>query len=225
MKKTSLITSLILCGVMVAPSTFAQQGSDEPMSVFITSVGSGNGADLGGLAGADAHCQALASAVGRGDVTWHAYLSTQGPNAVNARDRIGSGPWYGQAGHRVAENLAHLHGDTLELARAGNAMNPFHVRTETGEFVSGVMTDGGPNEHDILTGSTADGRAYTDNADHTCSNWTSSADGEGSAQLGHHDRIGMNSSSWNSDHPSAGCSQPNLVRTGGAGLFYCFAID
>lgn len=224
MKKTKLLTSLILFGALGATGSFAQQGTDEPMSVFITSVGSGNGANLGGLAGADAHCQSLATAVGRGDVTWHAYLSTQGANAVNARDRIGNGPWYGQAGHKVADNQAHLHGDTIALARTGNAMNPFHVRTEKGDFVAGVMSEG-PNAHDILTGSTADGRAYTDSADHTCSNWTSSADGEGSAQLGHHDRIGGNSSSWNSDHPSAGCSQPNLVRTGGAGLFYCFASE
>lgn len=226
MRKTKTILALAVVGMLASPLGLAQEGTDEPMSFFITSVGLGDGANLGGLAGADAHCQALASAVGRGDVTWRAYLSTQGPNAVDARDRIGTGPWYGQAGHMVARDQAHLHGDTMELARRGNGVNPFHARTETGDFVTGVI-DGGiigePTAHDILTGSTADGRAYTDGEDHTCSNWSSGD--EGSAQLGHHDKVGFDSSSWNSDHPSAGCDQQSLISTGGAGLFYCFAID
>lgn len=226
MKKIKTLIALSLAGLLTSPMVLAQAGTDEPMSFFITSVGSGDGANLGGLAGADAHCQALASAVGSGDKTWRAYLSTQGMNAVDARDRIGTGPWYGQAGHMVARDLAHLHGDTLELARAGNAVNPFHARTEMGDFVTGVIDGsitGEANAHDILTGSRTDGRAFTDNEDHTCSNWSSGD--EGSAQLGHHDSVGFASSSWNSDHPSAGCDQQSLIRTGGAGLFYCFAID
>ena len=125
MRSGKTLLTLSILGLFASPISLAQEGTDEPMSFFITSVGLGDGANLGGLAGADAHCQALASAVGRGDVTWHAYLSTQGLNAVNARDRIGTGPWYGQAGHMVARDLAHLHGDTMELARRGNGLNPF----------------------------------------------------------------------------------------------------
>jgi len=227
MRKTKTLLVLSMLGMLASPLSMAQQGTDEPMSFFITSVDGGDGANLGGLAGADAHCQALASAVGSGDKTWRAYLSTQGPNAVDARDRIGTGPWYGQAGHMVARDLAHLHGDTLELARRGNGVNPFHARTETGEFVVGVI-DGGitgePNVHDILTGSTADGRAFADDGeDHTCSNWTSGD--EGSAQIGHHDRVGFDSTSWNSDHPTRGCNLEALVSSGGGGLLYCFATD
>ncbi len=226
MRVSKTLLTLSIIGFFASPVSLAQQGTDEPMSFFITSVGGGDGANLGGLAGADAHCQALASAVGSGDKTWRAYLSTQGPNAVDARDRIGTGPWYGQAGHMVARDLAHLHGDTIELARRGNGVNPFHARTETGEFVTGVIDGsitGEPVDHDILTGSTPNGRAFTDNEDHTCSNWTSG--NEGSAQIGHHDLVGFDAQSWNSDHPTAGCSQEALVSTGGAGLFYCFAID
>ena len=191
------------------------------MSFFVTSAGIGKGGDLGGLAGADQHCQLLAAAAGAGNKTWHAYLSTQGPNAVNARDRIGQGPWYNSRGAVVAKNLADLLGDTLELARIGNNLTRATVFSEKNETIKGFGDT--PNQHDILTGSTSDGKAYTDSADHTCKNWTSS--GEGSAQLGHFDRTGGGNTSWNSTHPSRGCSQANLIATGGAGLLYCFAIN
>ena len=192
------------------------------MSFFITSMGAGDGANLGGLAGADAHCQTLAAAADRGDATWRAYLSTQGPNAVNARDRIGSGPWYAQGGRRpIARDVGEIHGDTIEQARLGNTLGKRFSLTEDGAMVNGVGDS--PNEHDILTGSQPDGRAYTDGMDHTCNNWTSN--GEGSAQLGHSDKQGGGNGSWNSSHASRGCSQENLVSTGGAGFFYCFAID
>jgi hypothetical protein len=194
-----------------------------PMSFFVTSVGKGDGANLGGLAGADAHCQQLGAAAGRGDAKWRAYLSTQGPGAVSARDRIGNGPWYNARGQAIAMNNAVLHGDTIEQARVGNALGKQFALSEKNALVNGVGDK--PNQHDILTGSTPDGRAFTDNMDHTCSNWTSNADGKGSAQLGHHDKQGGGGGSWNSQHPSRGCSQPNLVQTGGAGLFYCFAAN
>ena len=193
----------------------------QPMSFFITSAGKGQGANLGGLAGADAHCQQLATAAGRGGAMWHAYLSTQGAGAVNARDRIGSGPWYNQRGQRIAQNLGELHGDTIEQARLGNALGKQLSLTEKGTAVNGVGDT--PNQHDILTGSQPDGRAYTDTADHTCGNWSGS--GTGTAQLGHSDKQGGGNGSWNSAHASRGCSQENLVSTGGAGLFYCFAVN
>lgn len=199
-----------------------QQAPPQPMSFFITSTPKGDGANLGGLAGADAHCQSLAAAAGRGGVTWHAYLSTQGPNAVNARDRIGSGPWFNARGQRVAQTVAELHGDTIEQARLGVALGKQLSLTEKGTVVNGVGDQ--PNQHDILTGSQPDGRAFTDGMDHTCDNWTSNADGSGTAQLGHSDKQGGGNGSWNSAHASRGCSQPNLVGTGGAGLFYCFAV-
>jgi hypothetical protein len=165
----------------------------------------------------------LATAAGAGDRTWHAYLSTQARNgqaAVNARDRIGAGPWYNAAGQQIAADLATLHGDTAEQARVGNLVTKRNGVTEKNTPVNGVGDT--PNTHDILTGSTTEGKAYTDNADHTCSNWTSEA-ADGIAQLGHFDRSG-GGISWNSAHPSRGCSQQNLVATGGAGLFYCFAV-
>lgn len=202
-----------------------QQQPPQPMSFFVTSVGLGNGANLGGLAGADKHCQTLAAAAGGGNKTWRAYLSTSASGnqpAVNARDRIGTGPWYNARGQRVAQGLADLHGDTLELAQRGNNLTKVTSLTEKGMPVNGVGDK--PNQHDILTGSTLDGRAFTDGQDHTCGNWTSNA-GTGSAQLGHSDRQGGGATSWNSIHPSRGCSQENLVATGGAGLMYCFAID
>lgn len=192
-----------------------------PVTFFVTSVGVGNGANLGGLAGADAHCQKLASAVGASG-TWRAYLSTQaadGKPAINARDRIGKGPWHNARGALVARDLAHLHGDTLELAQLGNVITKNNAVNEKGELVNGVGDK--PNMHDVLTGTQPDGKAYTDGADHTCKNWTSN--GEGIAQVGHHDRNG-GGISWNSVHASRGCSQENLVSTGGAGLFYCFAV-
>ena len=197
-----------------------QKAPPQPMSFFVTSVGSGKGADLGGLAGADQHCQMLAQAVGSGNLTWHAYLSTQGQPAVNARDRIGQGPWYNQKGQMVARNVSDLHGDTLEAARIGNNLTKATVFTEKGDSIKGFGDT--PNQHDMLTGSTPEGRAYTDGMDHTCKNWTSSSDG--TAQLGHFDRTGGGNTSWNSTHASRGCSQENLVSTGGAGLFYCFAV-
>lgn len=201
----------------------AQQGNPQPMSFFITSVGLGDGANLGGLEGADAHCQSLAAKVGRGDSTWRAYLSTQGTNAVSARDRIGGGPWYAHGGRRrIATDLAMLHGDTLELARLGISFGKGVALTEQGDPVPGLGDR--PNRHDILTGTQPDGRAYSDDADHTCGNWTSNSE-DGSAQVGHHDKQGGPNGSWNSAHPSRGCSQANLEATGGAGLFYCFAID
>ena len=194
------------------------------MSFFVTSVGAGKGADLGGLAGADAHCQKLAEAAGSAGKTWHAYLSTNAANgqpAVNARDRIGQGPWYNAKGQRVAQNVADLHGDTLDAARLGNNLTKATAFTEKGDTIKGFGDQ--PNQHDILTGSMPDGRAYTDGADHTCKNWTSSSDG--TAQLGHFDRTGGGNTSWNSTHASRGCSQDNLVSTGGAGFLYCFAVN
>lgn len=188
------------------------------LSFFVTSVGRGDGGDLGGLAGADAHCQKLATAVGRGGVTWHAYLSTQGTNAVNARDRIGNGPWFNANGEQVAKDVGDLHGDTLELARIGNAIHRRSAVNEKGEQIPE-----NPLVHDMLTGTQPDGRTYTDGMDHTCNNWTS--DSNGSAQLGHHDRTGLANTSWNSSHASRGCNEMDLAATGGAGLFYCFAVN
>lgn len=192
-----------------------------PMNFFVTSVAKGDGANYGGLAGADAHCQMLAQAAGRGGVKWVAYLSTQGTGAVNARDRIGNGPWYNSRGGMIAANQAELHGDTIDLARLGNRLNKNNARDEKGELIKGVGDM--PNQHDVLTGSTPDGRAFTDNMDHTCSNYTSNADGKGSVQLGHHDKTGGPNGSWNSVHASRGCSQANLISTGGNGYLYCFA--
>jgi hypothetical protein len=203
------------------------KGPPPPMSFFVTSTGSGNGANLGGLAGADAICTRLAGAsgaAGAANKTWHAYLSTSaaaGKPAVNARDRIGTGPWFGPKGAKIADSVADLHGDTLETARIGNNISKATAFSEKGEPLKGFGDM--PNQHDILTGSTPDGRAYTDAADHTCGNWTS--DGAGTAQLGHYDRTGGGNTSWNSTHPSRGCSQDNLVSTGGAGLLYCFAVN
>jgi hypothetical protein len=197
-------------------------GPPQPMSFFITSVGKGDGANYGGLAGADAYCQQLGTAAGRGaPVVWHAYMSTQGAGAVNARDRIGNGPWFNSRGGRVGGSVGELHGDTIEQARLGNALGKQISLTEKQGIVNGVGDM--PNTHDILTGSTADGRAYTDGMDHTCNNWTSND--MGTAQLGHADKQGGGNGSWNSSHPSRGCSQANLVATGGAGLLYCFAAN
>jgi hypothetical protein len=176
------------------------------------------------LAGADAHCQALAATVGAGDHTWHAYLSTQARGdqpSVNARDRIGQGPWYNSKGAAIARDLSDLHGDTLEEARLGSNLFKQSALNEKGQVGNGAGDT--PNTHDMLTGSQPDGRAYRDNADHTCNNWTSSS--SGSAQVGHSDRTGGGNTSWNSSHATMGCSQQDLESTGGAGLFYCFAID
>jgi hypothetical protein len=195
----------------------AQQGE---MSFFITSVGPGKGADLGGLAGADQHCQMLAQQVGAGGKTWRAYLSTQGPGAVNARDRIGRGPWQNAKGVVIAKDLDELHGT--------NSISKQTALNEKGEMVNGRGDR--PNMHDILTGSRPDGTAFPAGEDRTCGNWTKS--GQGTAMVGHHDRIGLRddeaSKSWNSSHlsrgPDGGCSQNDLRSTGGNGLFYCFAV-
>lgn len=209
-----------------APAAPADAKPKEPLSFFITSEGTGKGADLGGLAGADAHCQKLAEAAGSVNKTWHAYLSTQavdGQPAINARDRIGNGPWHNAKGAEVAKNVAHLHGDSIDSARLGNNLSRTTAITEKSGTIPGAGDK--PNQHDILTGSLPDGTAFIDAAaDHTCKNYTSSAE-QGSVQVGHFDRTGGGNTSWNSAHPSRGCSQENLVKTGGAGLFYCFAIN
>jgi hypothetical protein len=202
----------------------AAQAPQHAMTFFVTSAGSGDGANLCGLAGADMICQTHAAAVGAGNHTWHAYLSvnaTATSPTINARDRIGTGPWYNAKGAMIAKDVADLHLDNLEAARIGNNLGKQTALTEKGTVNNGVGDT--PNTHDMLTGSMADGRAYTDGNDHTCNNWTS--DSTGTAQLGHSDRNGGGNMSWNSAHPSRGCSQDNLISTGGIGLFYCFAIN
>ena len=216
MERTHVFLALALFSVGLPA---AAQNASEKMSFFITSEGRGNGADLGGLTGADQHCQSLAQAVGAGGRTWHAYLSTTGSGgqaAVNARDRIGKGPWYNAKGVMVAKDVEDLHS-------ANNNLKKDTSISEKGQVLNGRGDT--PNQHDILTGSKEDGTAFSGDADKTCKNWTSS--GEGSAQVGHHDRQGGGDAptSWNSAHGSKGCSQANLVSTGGAGRFYCFAIN
>ena len=198
-----------------AGSTMSAQGST--MSFFITSMGTGKGADLGGLAGADAHCQTLAAAAGAGNRQWHAYLSAapmNGQPAVNAKDRIGPGPWVNAKGVTVATSVADLHSDNNKLSKQNSL-------SEKGAVINGRGDT--PNRHDILTGSNLDGTLATGATNMTCNNWTSS--GAGSANVGHFDRQGggTNPTSWNFAHASSGCSQENLVSTGGDGLFYCFA--
>lgn len=222
--KTATAVAVLILGTAAAQAQTATPAAhaapQQPMSFFVTSANPGKGADLGGLAGADKYCQQLAESAGSKGKTWHAYLSTQGTNAVNARDRIGNGPWYNAKGALIAKDNAELHGDTLELARAGNKISKTTALDEKGQAVNSVGET--PLRHDILTGSQADGRTYADAADHTCKNWTSGADGV--AQLGHHDRTGS-SISWNSAHPSRGCSPEALQGTGSGGLFYCFATN
>ena len=193
-------------------------GEDTSMSFFLTSVGPGNGAALGGLDGADRYCQSLAESADAGDKTWHAYFSTtasDGQPAVNARDRIGSGPWYNANAIMIGESVDNLHS-------ADNNLTKETQLDENGEMVNGRGDD--PNRHDILTGSQTDGTAFSGDDDTTCGNWTSS--GEGSARVGHHDRMGGgdDGTSWNSAHGSRGCGQEDLQGTGGNGLFYCFAL-
>lgn len=187
------------------------------MSFFITSTGSGKGADFGGLDGADRHCQSLAQAAGAGDKKWRAYLSTQGDSPVNARDRIGKGPWRNAKGEVVAKSIEDLHADPNINKQAG--------LDEKGQTVN--ARGDSPNKHDILTGSQRDGTAFPPGEDRTCGNWKKS--GEGSAFVGHHDRMGLRddeaSRSWNSSHASRGCSDDALRSSGGAGLIYCFAAD
>ena len=212
---------MLAAGAFAVPPASAQSAST---TFFVTSTGIGNGGNLGGLAGADNHCQTLAQAAGAGVKTWHAYLSTQAANgspAVNARDRIGKGPWQNSKGVVIAKDVTELHGT--------NNINKQTSLNEKGEPINGYGDQ--PNRHDILTGSQPDGTAFAGSDDRTCKNWTSST--QGSAMLGHSDRIGLRdddaSKSWNSSHPSrgpdGGCSQADLKSTGGDGLLYCFAAN
>ena len=212
-----MITKLSVALIAVSCAT-AVHAQEADMSFFITSIGLGDGANLGGLEGADAHCQSLAEAAGSEGQEWRAYLSTQIPQGrgISARDRIGSGPWHNANGELIAENIDQLH--VLPNIYTSTALN------ENGEQINhrgGAL----PVEHDILTGSQVDGTAFPPRVaeDRTCSNWTSN--GEGSAMVGHHDRNGGGSISWNSSHPSRGCSAENLRSTGGNGYFYCFAVE
>jgi hypothetical protein len=229
MKTPTAVAAAFLATAISSSPAFAQdkpkpmaKKAAAPMSFFVTSVGKGNGADLGGLEGADAHCNALAAAAGSKLKTWKAYLSTTMPGGdagVNARDRIGKGPWRNAKGVVVANGVAHLHS-------AKNGLTKATALTEKGEGIPGSGDK--PNQHDILTGSDPQGLYSTAGGDTNCGNWTKSA--EGSAIVGHHDRAGLKKetrhmTSWNSSHGSRGCSQENLVGTGGAGLFYCFAAN
>lgn len=206
---------LVLSSLGVVCMVFAglaqAQPPTGPMSFFVTSQGSGNGGDLGGLEGADAICQNLAESVDQGHLTWRAYLSTQGPNAVNARDRIGPGPWFNVNGYRVAAGLEDLH-NLMHRISAETALD------ERGRVIPGSFAV--PNRHDTLTGSTSNGMAYPAGEDMTCNNWTSSSDGDNKARVGHHDFA-----AWASSHNSRGCSPAALRSSGGDGLFYCFALN
>jgi hypothetical protein len=205
-------------------ATFGVRAQDKSLSFFITSKGPGNGANLGGLTGADAHCQMLATAAGAGSKTWRAYLSADasgGQPAVNAKDRIGAGPWFNAKGVQVAASVADLHSDANKLSKENSL-------TEMGEVVNGRGDT--PNRHDILTGTQPDGTAFpgTDSANTTCGNWVRYFPGQGRAAVGHHDRSGNDpttGSSWNSAHMSQGCSQDELRKSGGDGLLYCFASN
>jgi hypothetical protein len=207
-----MLGSIATLTLAVGGGAYAQASG---MTFFVTSKGSGKGADFGGLAGADRLCQSLAAAAGAGNREWRAYLSTQGQGAVNARDRIGPGPWQNAKGVVVAKNVAELHG--------ANNLTKQTALTEKGQMVNGRGDS--PNMHDILTGTQMDGTAFAAGEDRTCGNWTKS--GDGSAQVGHHDRLGLSDTeaarSWNSSHGSRGCSDDALKGTGGAGLLYCFA--
>jgi hypothetical protein len=213
------IVIALVFGVFVFCGSFLVNADERPMGFFVTSMGTGNGANLGGLKGADAHCKKLATAAGAGNRDWRAYLSTKNGNkrGVFARARIGDGPWYNARGILIATNPTdlHLYNKTITLETALD---------ESGKRIKGRGDK--PNEHDILTGSQDDGTPYfpRDGKDHTCSNWTSTSS-EGSAQVGHHDRHGGGNPSWSSAHASRGCSQEDLTKTGGAGKFYCFAAD
>ena len=217
MSKIYTVFAVIILSLASTSMALAQD-QQEPMTFFITSTPIGDGANLGGLAGADAHCQNLAQAAGAGNLTWRAYLSTQGSGAVNARDRIGSGPWHNAEGVRIAPNVADLHGDN---ERDRNYLYKDTAIDENGNVVNGRGDR--PNRHDILTGSDSLGRALPAGEDRTCSNWTSND--EGRAMVGHHDRSGGGTTSWNSAHPSRGCSQEQLQSSGGNALMYCFAAQ
>ena len=210
--------SVLVLGACAAMGGMGGGGSGSGMSFFVTGAGSGKGADLGGLAGADKQCQTLAAAAGAGSKTWRAYLSADaagGGSVVHARDRIGRGPWVNAKGEVIADDLGQLH--------SANKLTKLSALTEKGAVINGRGDT--PNIHDILTGSTPDGRLATGDKNMTCANWTSS--GEGQAMVGHHDRMGLDeqppAKSWNSSHPTRGCSQDQLKATGGGGLFYCFA--
>ena len=216
----SLLALAAISGVASTMVTLQAQDDEPPeMGVFITSVGLGDGGNLGGLEGADAHCQQLAANAGLEHRSWHAYLSTQGPDAVNARDRIGEGPWANANGLVMATSVDNLHFDN------SNFNWTFMLDENGNQFASRIDGDPDFTEHDVLTGTQIDGTAFTDGSDMTCSNWTSND--EGSARVGHADRYSFTTpgSPWNSSHGTPGCTQENLVAVGGAGLFYCFAID
>ena len=220
MNSTMRISAFALAASVVVGISASAPAQQANMTFFVTSAGSGKGADLGGLAGADRICQSLAQAAGAGGHTWHAYLSTQaadGQPAVNARDRVGRGPWQNVKGMVVAKNLDELHGD--------NNISKQSALTEKGDVVNGRGDS--PNRHDALTGSQPDGTAFPAGDDKTCHNWTSST--QGAAMLGHIDRQGLRdddaSKSWNASHPSRACDAASLVATGGAGLLYCFAAN
>ena len=221
-KKTSLTIAAASVAVLALGLSAGVNAQQANMTFFVTSAGSGKGADLGGLEGADRHCQQLAQAAGAGGKTWRAYLSTQGAGAVNARDRIGRGPWQNAKGEAIAQNVDDLHS-------ANNKITKQTALDEKGQGVNGRGDS--PNKHDVLTGSQPDGRAFAAGDDRTCGNWSKS--GAGAAMVGHHDRQGLRdddaSKSWNSSHPSrgpdGGCSQADLKTTGGDGLFYCFATN
>lgn len=218
--KPAILPVLSVAALAALAVTAAVKAQQPQMTYFLTSAGLGKGADLGGIEGADKHCQALAQAAGAGNRTWRAYLSATaagGKPAVNARDRIGKGPWHNAKGLLIAKDVDDLHKNTT--------MNKQTSLTEKGEPISGR---GDPvNMHDVLTGSQPDGTVAAGPEDTTCGNWTKS--GEGAAIVGHHDRQGLKdddpSKSWNSSHPSRGCSQENLKGSGGAGLLYCFAVN
>lgn len=218
---TGVLVAVSLCIATEADAQVPAAAPQQPMGFFVTSVGPGDGANLGGLAGADAYCQNLAKAAGGGSRVWHAYLSSTAAAAqapVNARDRIGSGPWYNAKGALIAWNVADLHGD---VHRDRNSINKEFALNEKGLAVNGRGDT--PNQHDILTGSDSFGRVLLGSAaTTTCNNWTSNS--TGNAMVGHHDRSGGGNSSWNAAHASRGCGQPELIATGGAGLFYCFAL-
>ena len=234
MKRTFIVTAMLAAWGGASSAALAQHGmpGGTPMTFFVTSEPIGDGGNLGGLASADAQCQKLAAAVGAGNRTWRAYLSATaqgGQPAVNARDRIGAGPWHNARGALIANNVADLHGD---IERDRNQINKTNALDENAMPIAGVGDK--PNQHDIITGSDSLGRARaSETVDTTCSNYTSNQDPpQGTARgqgpgvwLGHHDRTGGGNSSWNAAHKSGGCSQPALVATGGAGLLYCFAAN
>ncbi|MHB1219859.1 MAG: hypothetical protein ACYC1L_16850 [Alphaproteobacteria bacterium] len=220
--KKAIRLSLVASAALVVAAAGGVSAQQNNMTFFVTSTNLGSGGNLGGITGADQFCQNLARSVGAGSKTWRAYLSTQGMGAVNARDRIGRGPWQNAKGEVIAKDVAELH--------AANNITKQTALTEKGTVVNGRGDT--PNMHDVLTGSQPDGRVFPDGDDRTCGNWTKNS-GQGAAMVGHSDRTGLDDSaaakSWNASHlsrgPGGGCSQDDLKSTGGAGLLYCFAID